>query len=245
VSVVLLNSKPRARVKSNAKKLPLNKTAKAKTYSLNAKTSDPELQHRLIEEHQQVAIKMAQTILKSWGAYLEEDEVSSICNLSLCEAAKMFKPAIGVKFSSFLFYYLKGNLIRSVSCCHKTKEFETTCGSAGELESHSLSSNSELCKNNVIDFSLAAISHDSQIPNVKYFKKQILTGLTEALGKLKDCELEIVQRYYFEGKSAREVAEELGKCRSNVIQTKNRALAKLRKSMLFSFFESPYELEAA
>jgi len=41
--------------------------------------------------------------------------VDSIVDLSLCEAVKRFDPLKGASFMTFLFYHLKGNLVRAVA----------------------------------------------------------------------------------------------------------------------------------
>ena len=69
----------------------------------------------LITQSRLKARKLARSILRKWNARLDLQEVDSIVDLSLCEAAHRFDPSVGASFMTFLFYHLRGNLIRTIT----------------------------------------------------------------------------------------------------------------------------------
>src|SRR5690349_3051107 len=69
----------------------------------------------LITSSRLKARKLGRSILRKWNARLDLQEVDSIVDLSLCEAAARFDPSVGASFLTFLFYHLRGNLIRAIS----------------------------------------------------------------------------------------------------------------------------------
>ena len=68
----------------------------------------------LIVEHRTVGLRLAQRILSRWQMRLCFDELTSLVDLSLCEAAAQFQENRGAQFSTFLFYYIRGNIVQHV-----------------------------------------------------------------------------------------------------------------------------------
>ncbi len=60
----------------------------------------------LVLQYRGRARRLALGMMKKWRSRIEKDEFESIVDLSLCEAAKLFKPGIGCSFTSYLFYHL-------------------------------------------------------------------------------------------------------------------------------------------
>ena len=81
----------------------------------NARLLSEEAKARVIISSRGKARKLARSILRRWNARLDLNEVDSIVDLSLCEAAARFSPDMGASFMTFLFYHLRGNLIRTIS----------------------------------------------------------------------------------------------------------------------------------
>ena len=71
-------------------------------------------QANLILTYRDKALKMTRGFLKKWGSHIDEDELISVSDLSLCEAASRFDESRNVSFITFLFYYIKGNLVKAV-----------------------------------------------------------------------------------------------------------------------------------
>ena len=69
----------------------------------------------LILEHRVSARRMAKSILRKWRASLHLDDLYSVVDTALCEAALRFDPERGVQFVSFLFYHLHGLLVKTIT----------------------------------------------------------------------------------------------------------------------------------
>lgn len=70
---------------------------------------------KLILDHRENGRKLARSVLRKWRARLSLEEVDSIVDLTLCEAAKRYRPDKGACFMTFLFYHLRGYLVRAVA----------------------------------------------------------------------------------------------------------------------------------
>src|SRR5690348_15064745 len=79
-----------------------------------AQESDDCSKEELVLRYRMKARKLARSILRKWHSRLDLQEVDSIVDLSLCEAVARYNPAKGASFMTFLFYHLRGNLIRAV-----------------------------------------------------------------------------------------------------------------------------------
>ena len=82
----------------------------------------PYEREELVVTHRIKARKLARSILRKWHARLDIQEVDSIVDLSLCEAVRRYNPAFGASFITFLYYHMRGNLIRAVTdaACQNT-----------------------------------------------------------------------------------------------------------------------------
>ena len=78
----------------------------------------------LVLSHREAGRKVARSILRKWRANIPEDELNSMVDLALCEAAMRFDPEKGAQFLTFLFYHIRGHLIRWVTQARKDKTFK-------------------------------------------------------------------------------------------------------------------------
>ncbi|OVE79762.1 hypothetical protein BVY02_02340, partial [bacterium J17] len=69
----------------------------------------------LILEHRENGRKLARSMLRKWRVRMPAEEIDSIVDLTLCEAAKRFDPDKGASFMTFFFYHLRGHLVRAVA----------------------------------------------------------------------------------------------------------------------------------
>ena len=69
----------------------------------------------LILNHRENGRKLARSILRRWRVRMLTDEIDSIVDLTLCEAAKRFSTDFGASFMTFFFYHLRGHLVRAVA----------------------------------------------------------------------------------------------------------------------------------
>lgn len=100
----------------NARKGGATRVSKirARTTDRASQAVQEERQERILENRERATI-MARALLKKWGAWIDGDDLQSIVDMALCEAAKHFRPTGATAFLSYAFYYIKGSLIQSIS----------------------------------------------------------------------------------------------------------------------------------
>lgn len=180
---------------------------------------------QLILDHMQKGRQIAHSLLKRWRSRLEGAEVDSIVDLSLCEAAARFDPSKGVSFITFLFYHLKGNLVRLVIEA-STRNFIPV----SELEA---TEGMESWHHRLLSVDAAdAIRRDAEAsPHDLLEKKELAEVTMKICSKLSAVEQEIVHRIFVLEEQVLDVAEALGYSRCHVSRIKTRALELLEREI--------------
>ena len=146
---------------------------------------DLDAQQALVLEHREGAHRMARVLLRRWNVTMESEEIDSLADLALCKAARRFKPGMGASFSTYLFHYLHGALIRAIS--KRTSENWLVLSEDGNVERPA-------CRNTPA----GAIAQDqaqsapSSPEKVLYFK-ELQQMYCAAVARLSPVELEVVQ----------------------------------------------------
>jgi len=215
-----------------------SKSAKAKVVQIakarnKAKARYLSAQERedLIIEYQVKARKMAFSILRRWHARLDLQEVHSIVDLSLCEAMKRFNPNKGASFITFLFYHLRGNLIRGVTTAAKQNviplaDLDSQFAAAEEGESHSESKSIT-----AVEVAEALSNRECPMPDEILLKKELVRASLEACNKLDKLEREVLFRIYLNEEQLLDVASDLGYSRCHISRVKRKALETLQGSV--------------
>ena len=182
---------------------------------------------QLVLDHRAKAGKLARSILRKWRARLELDEIDSVVDLSLCEAVRRFNPAKGASFITFLFYHLRGNLIRAVSSAANAHGIplvnENATGQICFEHSGQVFSANEVAE--------ALCSHEIATPDEVLFKKEMTELSRQACSKLDNLEQEIVSRVFMQEQQLMDVAQELGYSRCHISRVKKKALESLLTEM--------------
>lgn len=189
----------------------------------------PLQQEALILKYRLKARKLGRSILRRWHARMDLDEVDSLVDLSLCEAVKRFNPTKGASFMTFLFYHLKGNLVRSVAAAAAStslpsgilEEGATSRSEAdliGEMSVRSLNS---------ADIAEAISSQDAPQPDEALWRKELNSQSSLACEKLDDLEREIIKRIFIQEQQIMDIAASLGYSRCHISRVKKKALETL------------------
>jgi len=200
-----------------------------------------ELREQLILEFRLKARKLGRSILRKWHARMDLEEVDSIVDLSLCEAVRRYDPKRGASFMTFLYYHLKGNLIRAV-----TAAASANCVPSGDKENQSSGSEQEGKFINAIDVAAALTGHEGIMPDEVLFKKQLVELSHSACSRLDPLEREVVHRIYLQGQQLMDIASSLGYSRCHISRVKKKALETLQQEMshLLEFEGGPTKQEA-
>lgn len=187
----------------------------------------------LIITYRLKARKLARSILRKWHARLDLQEVDSVVDLSLCEAVRRFNPTMGASFMTFLFYHLRGNLIRAVSSAASShmiplNDFEAVYAQRDEGSGDSSSMSRGV---NAIEIAEALCGHDFPLPDEIVFKKELVDLSHKACSKLDTLAKEVISRIYIQGQQLIDIANSLGYSRCHISRVKKKALETLYQDL--------------
>ena len=177
----------------------------------------------LILEYRTKARKLGRSILRRWQARLDLEEVDSVVDLSLCEAVQRFDPSKGASFMTFLYYHLKGNLIRTVTAAAQAnfvpgQEIETRKGEEPKTIT-------------ALDVVEAISGTDQRNPDDLLLQKELIDLSKDACTRLDPLEREVIERLYLQGEQLMKIASSLGYSRCHISRVKKKALENLQDEM--------------
>ncbi len=185
---------------------------------------DPSERTEMIEQHWDVGKRLAWSLLSGWRIRMSTDEVSSIVGAALCEAAARFDPLRGVGFKTFLFYYLRGTLLKEISRIVNEKRI------GDELYEMSLSASPGNLRIMLNQWPFCVIENDN--PEKLVARRQLSMFCRDACSKLDELEREVVLRHYVHDESLKAIAAALGYCRCHISRVKTAALEKLGAALM-------------
>jgi len=183
---------------------------------------------QLIIDHVEIATKLAWKLLNSWQAKLNQDDVKSLVGIALCEAANNYDGRPNVQFQTFLYYYLRGRLLREITESVKSKNLSQHFS---QLDIHDNLQQDSMYEDLQECCSTSELKTAEQI----LLENEQQAIIDESFDSLDHLEKEIVNRHYLEGESLIDLAEELGYCRCHLSRVKRRALSKLKYSIAKKF----------
>lgn len=183
----------------------------------------------LILSHRENGRKLARSILRRWQVNMPAEEVDSIVDLTLCEAASRYDVTKGASFITFLFYHLRGHLVRAVaSATSDSQLFTAVAQSAGLDVSDWVTANEDSAVNVMPDFNLDRQT-EVESPEALLMKKEKVSLCNEAVIKLDELEREIIDRSYGQDEPLVDIAKLLGYSRCHISRVKKRALDRIRE----------------
>lgn len=189
----------------------------------------PLQQEALILKYRLKARKLGRSILRRWHARMDLDEVDSLVDLSLCEAVKRFNPNKGASFMTFLFYHLKGNLVRSVAAAAASTSLPSGVLDEGAMSRSEVELIGEMSVRslNTADIAEAISSQDAPQPDEALWRKELNSQSSLACEKLDELEREIIKRIFIQEQQIMDIAASLGYSRCHISRVKKKALETL------------------
>ncbi len=178
---------------------------------------------RLIIRSRLKARKLARSILRKWNARLDLNEVDSIVDLSLCEAASRFSPDVGASFMTFLYYHLRGNLIRTISASAQSNLVPLLDGEAISMEEEN-ELRGMFKGANANDIAEALTGSETIRPDEALIKREMMTLSQGAKDKLDSLAKQVLDRVFVEEEQLIDIANSLGYSRCHISRVKRRAL---------------------
>jgi RNA polymerase sigma factor (sigma-70 family) len=229
------------------KKMPKLKVLKGKAkgdkISLKAQTAhklsvirhsgelSPLQQEALIIKYRIKARKLGRSILRRWHSRMDLDEVDSIVDLSLCEAVKRFDPYKGASFMTFLFYHLKGNLVRAVATAAASSSLPALLADFNEVFADEADGGAALQSVNAMEIADAVTSQDCPLPDEALWRKELSSRSSNACEKLDALEREIIKRIFVQEQQIIDIAAALGYSRCHISRVKKKALDTLHDEL--------------
>lgn len=182
----------------------------------------------LVLKYRVRARKLARSLLRRWNIYLDLESVDSVVDLSLCEAVIRFDPEKGAGFMTFMYYHLRGNLMRLITdSVQRTGVLEGRHAVSQQQES----GDKEEAFLGADDIIAALHSGGHPSPDDLLAHKQLFKLSLEACSKLDALGQQVIKRFYFFGEPITDIAISMGYSRSHVSRVKTRALTILQEEL--------------
>ena len=162
---------------------------------------------------------------------MDLDEVDSIVDLSLCEAVKRFDPYKGASFMTFLFYHLKGNLVRAVATAAASSSLPALLADFNEVFADEADGGAALQSVNAMEIADAVTSQDCPLPDEALWRKELSSRSSNACEKLDALEREIIKRIFVQEQQIIDIAAALGYSRCHISRVKKKALDTLHDEL--------------
>jgi RNA polymerase sigma factor (sigma-70 family) len=223
------NSKPKA----SSKKAVVPKAAlKSKKTKATIKVRAPKMTaaqkiEKLIIENRVSAQKMGYSILKRWNVHIEKEELNSVIDYALCDAAMRYIPNKGASFLTYFYYHLRGHLVRLVAeltmenSMFIKPETNTTLDYDNDLVNKYYLESIVYNKSDLIDS-----------PESTVIREEELNNCSSSMNRLDKLEQEVLTRIY-NNESLVKVARSLGYSRCHISRIKKESLLKLKA--IYSF----------
>jgi RNA polymerase sigma factor (sigma-70 family) len=183
----------------------------------------------LVLSHRETGRKLARSLLRRWRVTLPSEEIDSVVDLSLCDAANRYSADKGASFVTFLFYHLRGYLVRQIaSATQETSIFVTLAQSVGIDVSSWASASDEQLAEIIPDYFFAAQGDNNSPENIVLQQEQE-NAAAAACSKLDELEKEVILSSCAQNESLVDVSKKLGYSRCHISRVKKRAIDQLRE----------------
>ena len=182
----------------------------------------------LILDHRENGRKLARSILRKWRVRMPADEIDSVVDLALCEAARRFDESHGASFMTFFFYHLRGHLVRAVARAANSNNIFMAFAQNMGMEAddwHHVS--------NEVIWAYAPDTRvfgqqDVETPESSILRQEREKKCREAISRLDVLEQEVINRSFKGEQPLVNIARNLGYSRCHVSRVKKAALERLR-----------------
>lgn len=230
IKIVPLVAKP-AKCKVLVASAVSPKSARSKKQPVRTEAQRIKAVHILVEDHYETGKRLAWSFLNKWRVRIEEDEVTSITGAALCEAANRFKPELGVNFKTFLFYYLRGMLLKEITKRVTDSKVRVPVAYLNEANDDARGISLE---------NYYEADQDSNPENM-LDQKQRIELCREATAGLDALEQKVLERFFGEDESVVDIAKNLGYCRCHISRVKSKALSSLTEKLALLSPDAPSE----
>ena len=182
--------------------------------------------HDIILANREVALKMAFGMVRRMGIEMSRDEITSLSDMAICEAALRYRPMPDASFSTYSYYFLKAEIRKELKMhLHATLENNAH----PEFQSEDSSSEESYVETRVS-------AKQEMCPERRLQAKEVVRSLTV----LNPVEQTILLSSVYQKKPISEMAQELGYSRGHLFAIKKLVERKVRALIC----QSDYDLAA-
>lgn len=207
---------------------------------MNVKTESNDL----VNKYSDYVVKIAQQIKRNLHPNIETQDLVSYGMTGLIEAANRFNPTLGVNFTTYSYYRIKGAIYDGLRCMGSLSRTEYKRQTYEEKEwlhlheTKKLNTSDDFTKKAQQTASIYLVSLEQQ-ENISLkdenieraddlmAKLQLYEKMKKAIGYLSKKEQDIIKLYYFEELSLEEVGNKMGLSKSWTCRKHAKALEKL------------------
>lgn len=224
--VALKESTPRDRSASSSRRKTTNKSESVKKIADANLTID-----ELVLNHRENARKLARSILRKWRVRMNAEEIDSIVDLTLCEAAQRYCPDKGASFMTFLFYHLRGQLVRAVTTAAQANSIFLACAQSAGIDTSDWYRMEDGPSWDFVPDYLEPEHLENETPEQSILKKELIGRCSKACDKLDTLEREIILRSFHKEEALVDIAKDLGYSRCHISRVKKSAIERLKVMM--------------
>lgn len=194
--------------------------------------------HNLVEAHLRYAHAIAAETLKKCPSNVDCRDVRSAAELGLVQAARAYDPSVGIAFSTFAYYRIRGaiydelrQICRASKCEIATSDYIPNYtgahDGANRVTSHTVTS--YLLSMQALSQEPASTSGES--PTDRIFRKQQAEQVKTALKNLPEKYRRVLDAYYYADLSFEEIGHQLGLSKSWVCRMHAKGLLMVREAL--------------
>ncbi len=207
-------------------------STKLKTVSTTRKKPSVKKQKyidELVINHRENGRKLARSFLRRWRVRMPLEEVDSIVDLTLCEAAGRYDKTKGASFMTFFYYHLRGQMVRAVEGAAQQSSMMVNFSQTSDLDVTEWAQQDYALNSMVISESICPEGSGASTPEHAAIRKQSIEKCVRACDQLDDLEKEIISRSYSKDEALVDIAKSLGYSRCHISRVKKRAMVRLRE----------------
>lgn len=183
-------------------------------------------------EHHDAAMRMAFSLLKRWRCQLNREDVEGMAGVALCRAAQQFDPSLGTKFESYLFYYVRAELIKAIEeSVHARKAIEALRDVVPDNDAKIENTSSTDSSGPTLPDPDRIGAATAPTPEGRMLHQEQAEQVRQALNRLEENHRTILQLVYFEQVHPQQLREQLGLTRSGIRRALENAKRALKKEL--------------
>lgn len=180
----------------------------------------------IILRHRDNGRRLARSLLRRWNVRMASDETDSVVDVALCEAAHRFSEDYGASFMTFLYYHLRGHLVRAVTSAAQANNIFLVF--ADSIAPGEWKPTAEDVANWLAPELVEQRQAETDNPEHLLIMKEDHEQCSSALNKLDALEKEVIVRSYLNQEALVDIAKSLGYSRCHISRVKRRALENLQ-----------------